>query len=263
MSSHVHDFDIPVARASRPCVGASAANVASTGGTPVPRERIEPEHDNFAAVDIWHVRLMQIAPSACLSADERDRADGFKFERDRIRFVACRSALREVLAEYLGLSPRDVAFSYGSYGKPYIEGCEIRFNVSHSGDDALIAVTRGREVGIDIERLDARLDPEQLGRRYLTPAEWAFVGNTRSDKRLEAFLGCWTRKEAWAKAVGPGIAGGLSQFDTSESLNRATGLLRDRAGGDWLIVELKQIQGLIGAIAVQGNQTAVSYHTFG
>lgn len=215
-------------------------------------------------VHVSHVRLSTPARAELLSDDERLRAERFRIDRDRERFIACRAALREILGGYLGLSPAAVVFSYGPHGKPYVAESEFRFNLSHSGDDALIAVAQGRQVGIDLERRDARLNIEQLAASFLTAGERAFVESPPNGKRMEAFLSCWTRKEAWAKAIGTGIAENPARFDVSESLKRAKHELRDPNDGSvWTIVELDLPGKSIGALAVQGEGISVSYRKHG
>lgn len=215
-------------------------------------------------VHVSHVRLSTPARAELLSDDERLRAERFRIDRDRERFIACRAALREILGGYLGLPPEQVVFSYGPRGKPYVAESEFRFNLSHSGDDALIAVAQGREVGIDLERRDARLNLEQLTASFLTAGERAFVESPPNGKRMEAFLSCWTRKEAWAKAIGTGIAVNPARFDVSESLNRAKHELRDPNDKSvWTIVELDLPGKSIGALAVQGKGISVSYRKHG
>ena len=178
--------------------------------------------DDGSAIDIYHVGLLQPLADLLLSENDPRAARRFRFEQDRRRFVVCRSALRRILGRHVGVPAKQVVFSYEPLGKPYLAGSKIQFNVSHSGDDALIAFVHGREIGIDIERPDARLNPDELIAHFLNPSEKAFVESGASENRLAAFLSCWTRKEAWAKAIGTGLTEDPRRFDVSASLHSAT-----------------------------------------
>lgn len=173
-------------------------------------------------VHVWRITL-EPPPAglarlaARLSPDERRRAARFHFERDRRRFHAARGALREVLAGYLGEEPERLGFVEGLHGKPGLaqaHGGELRFNLSHSGELALCAVSR-RELGVDIEQLRALPDAGALARRFFSADETAALEALPATERLSAFFRCWTRKEAYLKAVGAGLLQPLDGFDVS------------------------------------------------
>jgi 4'-phosphopantetheinyl transferase len=147
---------------------------------------------------VWQLELDKPPPSSCLSPDEQARAERFRFARDRQRYTACRSALRLLLGEALGITPEALVFTYGPQGKPQCS--EIAFNVSHSNNLALIAL--GAE-GVDIEKLRTDFDPHELGRRVFTESELAAL-QTHTD-----FFAIWTRKEALIKAEGGGFSSPL------------------------------------------------------
>jgi 4'-phosphopantetheinyl transferase len=170
---------------------------------------------------VWAVRLDGNADGAApsleaLSADERQRADEFRLERPRRQFVITRRALRRLLAQYLVLPPAEVEFTFEAIAKPRLAKkhamSELRFNVTHSGDLALVAVTRGCDMGVDVERFRTVKQLEQLARRYFHPQEIEAVLQTPREERNAAFLRCWTAKEAVLKAFGTGIAGCLDAF---------------------------------------------------
>jgi 4'-phosphopantetheinyl transferase len=170
---------------------------------------------------IWAVRLdgdpdRVTSSLEALSADERHRADEFRLERPRRQFVVTRSALRQLLGQYLNLPPTEIEFTFEAIAKPRLAQKHapsgLRFNVTHSGDLALIAVTRGCDVGVDVERFRTVKQLEQLARRYFHPQEIEAVLQTPSAERNAAFLRCWTAKEAVLKAFGTGIAGCLDAF---------------------------------------------------
>lgn len=220
--------------------------------------------EDGSTVRVWRVGLSIPVTQTLLSADERERAERFRFERDRNRFTACRSALRQILANRLNQPAHQIVFAYGPRGKPYLPGSDIRFNLSHAGDDALIAIAQGREVGVDIERPDGRLNPNELAAQFLTASERAFVDAAPADQQLSAFLTCWTRKEAWAKAMGTGLAEDPQRFDVGTSLNCATSVLRDAATkAQWTVLDLFLADGLTGAVVVEGTKLTLNLQRFG
>jgi len=211
-------------------------------------------------VHVWHVPLSIPVRPSLLSEDERLRADRFRFDRDRDRFVACRSALRQILGDYLHQPADRLVFGYGRSGKPTLAGADLRFNISHSSDHALIAVAFGREVGIDVECPGMRINAAEIAARFLTLSEAAFVRSAPPEPQDAAFLACWTRKEAWAKAVGTGLSEDLGRFDVSQSLHRTAQVLIDPMTGlEWLITELPTEFSAVAALAVEGRELSLSY----
>jgi 4'-phosphopantetheinyl transferase len=154
-----------------------------------------------------------------LSPDEVARVDRFRFDRDRRRSTVARGVLRTLLGGYLGEDPRRIAFRYESHGKPALAGPPaergIRFNVSHSGEIALFAFTLGRELGVDVELVHSMEDAEQIAKSFFSAAENAAFRSLPRELRDEAFFNCWTRKEAYIKAVGEGLSFPLHVFDVS------------------------------------------------
>jgi len=160
-------------------------------------------------VALWLVGLHQ-APSraamAVLSDEERQRAARFHHEADRRRYLAAHVALRERLGQYLGRAPRSLAFHTGSHGKPLLAHGVHPFNLSHSGDLALIGVSDDCEVGVDIEIWREVGDAAQLAQSVFGPQERAALSGLVGDERNLAFLRGWTRKEACLKALGTGLS---------------------------------------------------------
>lgn len=156
---------------------------------------------------------------ALLADDERARAARFRFDEHRARFIVFRARLREVLAAELGADPRDVRFDYGERGKPRLaapwSASGLEFNLSHSADRALLAVTRGRPVGIDLERTDRKTHCLQLAERFFSQREVAALLALPAQQQRPAFFTCWTRKEAYIKARGEGLALPLADFAVS------------------------------------------------
>ncbi len=165
-------------------------------------------------VDVWLVALDGDQSDAVLDARERTRAARFVRDEDRRRWTAARTALRRLLAAYVDADPRALRFAAGPHGKPRLtadEGGragELRFNLSHSGELALIAVACGREIGVDVELPRRAVDHVAIARRVLTAAEADHIAAIADPRKRErAFLQAWVRWEAVLKCRGTGIGG--------------------------------------------------------
>jgi 4'-phosphopantetheinyl transferase len=154
------------------------------------------------------------ASEATLSADERARAKRLPVARDRERFVAARGGLRTILGSLLGMMPAEVRFRYGPRGKPELDGAPdpvVHFNLSHSGDRALVAVSRSQQVGVDVEQVRPVPGLLPLVTRFFSDREReAIFGD---EEPVEAFFYHWTLKEAWLKASGLGLGGPLRDIE--------------------------------------------------
>jgi 4'-phosphopantetheinyl transferase len=180
-----------------------------------------PRHDalHLRLVDLRQAAPAEAAVRCFLSRDESERAARFHFDADRSRFVLTRGWLRVVLARALGAAPERLEFSYGARGKPALGGgfqdAPLSFNVSHSGDYALIGLAAGQAIGVDIERLRPMPDFESIATGYFSAAETrAILGHAEGD-RLRAFFRCWTRKEAFMKVSGEGMGIALDGFSVA------------------------------------------------
>lgn len=201
-----------------------------------------------------------------LAEDERARAERFYFQTDRERFIVARGALREILGGYLKKAAKSVSFCYGPHGKPALArdsgGNAIRFNLSHSQGVALYAVTRGREIGVDLEFIREGLEIEQLAERFFSQREIAAFRGLPVGLRKHAFFLCWTRKEAYIKARGEGLSLPLDQFDVSLIPGEPAALLRTQADPDealcWSLTELSIGPDYVSAVAVKGHGWSVS-----
>jgi 4'-phosphopantetheinyl transferase len=167
-----------------------------------------------ADLDLGSEELRLLA--AVLAADERERAERFLRPADRSRFVAGRGLLRLVLATYLGWPAGALQFSSGPAGKPALRGTDrLRFNLSHSAGRGLVAVASGREVGVDLERIDEGLSWPELC-RFLPEREQRRVRTSHPADRRRAFFESWTRHEALLKAQGLGMGlAGAAKADTT------------------------------------------------
>ena len=190
-----------------------------------------------------------------LSVEEGDRAERFKFDQHRRDFVVSHGILRLLLGEYLKTSPADIIFSHGTKGKPAVTdtGLSIRFNMSHSGRMAVYAFTAGCEVGVDVERIRPMTDMEDIAARFFSAEEAAELKDVEEANRTQGFFNCWTRKEAYIKAVGDGLSLPLDGFRVSLKPSEPAELLS--LGGDaqaaklWTLHHFVPATDYIGAIA--------------
>ena len=202
-----------------------------------------------------------------LAADERTRAERFHFQRDRENFITAHGVLRAILSLYLNRGPESLSFCYSSHGKPALAcksgGDAIRFNMSHSHGVVLYAVTRGRDIGIDVEFIRRDLEAEQIAERFFSPSEIATLRALPSSLRRHAFFLCWTRKEAYIKARGEGLSIALDQFDVSLIPGKPAGLLSTRPDSDealgWSLQDLTLDLGYAAALAVAGRGQNLSF----
>ena len=196
-----------------------------------------------------------------LSPAERARAESFVFEWDRRRFVAARARLRQLVAARIGTCPESVQFRAASRGKPSIvrtaSAPDLRFNLSHCDDLAAYAFTIGREVGIDIERVRTLRDADAIAVRFFSAAENAAYQALEPEARPVGFFNCWTRKEAFIKAVGEGFALPLDTFDVSLAPGEEPRIIRvGEASGDecgWRLSSFLPGPGFVGAVVVHSG----------
>jgi 4'-phosphopantetheinyl transferase len=198
------------------------------------------------------------ALSLALSEDERQRAGRFAFERDWRRYIVSRGRLRQLLAERLGITPHAVRFVYGRRGKPALApapGISLRFNVAHSGELALYAFAEYREVGVDVEAVRGLPDADAIAARFFSRREYEDYSALAPLYRRRAFFSCWTRKEAYIKALGDGLYHPLDAFDVSLAPGEPARILRvEEAPGEtcgWEIESLVPAPGYIAAVVVE------------
>lgn len=171
-------------------------------------------------VDVWRISLDLPAASvklleSTLSTDESQRAARFHFPEDRSRYIVAHGSLRDILARYLRCESRELNFYTDDYGKPALKDHKLEFNLSHSGEYALVAVTQKRKVGVDVELIRSDLEIENIASRYFSQSEVSELLALPSEQRVLGFFNCWTRKEAYIKAHGSGLSLPLDSFDVS------------------------------------------------
>jgi 4'-phosphopantetheinyl transferase len=226
---------------------------------PLPRLESREVHIWAAALDVVPAELEPL--TATLSATERERAARFHFERHRNRFIAGRGWLRATLGHYLRTDPGALDFTYGANGKPALGGAFARaswhFNLAHSGPMALLAITRLGEVGVDIEEVRPLPDAEELVARFFSARETALFRELPEDQKPAAFFNLWTRKEAWLKATGEGIAQSLHLVEVSFLPGEPARLLgvpeAFATGPVWNLCELAPAYGFAAALALAGE----------
>lgn len=191
-----------------------------------------------------------------LDSDERARADRFKFDRHRRRFIVGRGVLRHVLARLLGRTPASVAFAYGEHGKPSVAGSDVPFNLSNSSDLATIAIGGSSELGVDVERLRSMDDAEAIASRFFSTPEVDAFRSLETEDRDHGFFRCWTRKEAYIKAIGDGLTMPLDRFQVAFGSGEAPRFLAigdDPEEADaWQLLHFEPAPDYLGALALRG-----------
>lgn len=221
-----------------------------------------------ASLDLDDNRLQAL--DGVLSPDERERAGRFVASFHGRRYVAARGVLRTILSRYAGAGPAEIWFSYGPHGKPFLAAAagrnEIRFNVSHAADRALIAVTQGREIGVDIESIARRPFDAEVVRRFFSPREELVIRSAPETERTALFVTFWARKEACIKASGFGLSFPLASFDVSGDAREPRAVASGEAAAPgtraWTLVDVETVSGFAAACAVEGAGLKVMCEEF-
>ena len=197
-----------------------------------------------------------------LNDEERRRADRFVFAHDRTRFAVSRGLLRVILGHYLDRPAASLEFVVNVHGKPALNASSntdppIRFNLAHSGPWVVYAVTLGREIGVDIERVRPEFGGFAIAERFFAPGEVATLHALPEEARSLAFFHGWTRKEAYIKAKGKGLALPLDEFEVAIDPERPASLLSTLPdpleASRWSLVEIPAEPGFVAALCVEGN----------
>ncbi|MBB6486250.1 4'-phosphopantetheinyl transferase superfamily protein [Rhizobium lusitanum] len=222
-------------------------------------------------IDVWSWRLDVPPPDldmpvALLSPDECARAGRFAHDRDMHRFIIARSRMRLILARYLGLAPQSICFSYNESGKPSVSGSGIspvHFNLTHSADLAMLAVSDCYTLGIDIE--EVRFLKEDIAKWFFSRRECETLRSLPAEAYLDGFYRCWTRKEAFVKAQGSGLSLPLDSFDMVFDRSNISRLDRFEGHPDaprnWAVLELVVPVNFAGAVVAStgGHQVELRY----
>lgn len=195
-----------------------------------------------------------------LSDDERTRAKHYHFLRDRTKFLVRRGMLRVILGRYLSVEPNRIQFDHGTYGKPRLaskfDSDRLEFNLAHSHNLAVYAFTRKRRIGIDLEKIQPLPNLEQISSQFFTSQESEKIQRLDGNARLLAFYHCWTRKEAYVKAIGNGLTHPLDQFQVSVEPTQPARLVRVKGQSQetarWSFKSFVPASGYVSALAVEG-----------
>lgn len=238
-------------------------------------------------VQVWQISLQGFASKsdeliryyrACLSPDEKDKADRFRFPEDRRRFTIARGTLRHLLSHQLNQNPQDVVFCYGKYGKPSVAavgsqanetrtsfhslaeaGCEFHFNLSHSGEMALCALGYERSVGVDVEAVKPIKRLDGLMKRTLVAEEQRQVAMVTAAAQPREFLQRWTCKEAYLKAIGLGLAQPMQTVEVCLSPPQFLQVPESCLEG-WHLHVVSLPEGYVGALAIAGKAEITQHH---
>ncbi|MBI1790832.1 MAG: 4'-phosphopantetheinyl transferase superfamily protein [Acidobacteria bacterium] len=219
-------------------------------------------------VHLWYVRLEGSAECEgaffqTLSPDEKVRARGFHFERLRKTYTLARGVLRALAGSYLDTPAAGIEFRYGPNGKPSLAraDCRLRFNLSRSGDLAIYAFARDCELGVDVEELRPMPGLERIAAEFFCPEECADLAVVDESSRERAFFNCWTRKEAYIKALGDGLSLPLDSFRVSLHPEQPAALLEVRGqpdeAGRWSMRHLIPAAGYAGALSLRDCEPIV------
>ncbi len=230
-------------------------------GFRMPRIELAEDEVQLWRVDLEAIRSHESSWQELLSSDETNRAARFHFAADRQRFIASRAWLRTILAAFLVAEPSELNFSYSKNEKPFLGSAHaesgITFNVSHSGGIALYAFARRRQIGVDVEQIRRDFDVESIAHRFFSASEQKQLAALPGSEKVDAFFRCWTRKEAYIKAIGEGLSLPLSQFDVSLKALETNALLATRPDSSeaerWMIREVPGGPGYSAALCVRGR----------
>ncbi len=223
-------------------------------------------------VDVWSVALEDSASdvaslSASLSRDERARAARYHFDKDRRQFIIARGVLRNILASCTGVPPQDLRFGYSPLGKPGLHpdyGSDLHFSVSHTDGRALYGITRGRAIGVDIELVRHGVAHEEIATRFFSPKESATLRSLPEDERTQAFFRCWTRKEAYVKALGGGLSIPFDRFEVTLRSDDPVELQPipgpEGTREPWSLWEVVSGPDYIAAVAAEGRGARLTRH---
>jgi len=250
--------------ADPPAGGASVEQqTPSESGWPSP-----PTHPALAGdeIHVWCAGLDKPvsdlhAFAGLLSESERKRADRFLLDRDRHRFIVRHGLLRMILGRYLNMDPAHLAFTYESRGKPMVclpdDTPPFQFNLSHSNGLALIGATRQAALGVDVEQVRFVPEADQIAAKFFSPQESAVLNAIPEEQKMEAFFNCWTRKEAYLKATGEGIADALPRIEVSLTPGQPARLSKINGNAFtaslWRLSGLAPAPGFVGALAIKAD----------
>ncbi|MFZ1517962.1 MAG: 4'-phosphopantetheinyl transferase superfamily protein [Ignavibacteriaceae bacterium] len=182
--------------------------------------KLNPDQIIICTLDMSTISEKKIILDGFLSSSELDRSEKFKFENDKYRYITSRSVLRNIIGKLLSLDPKLIKFLTNEFGKPFLDPAEysnLKFNLSHSGDQIVYAFCLNTDVGIDIEYINYSINHIELANSFFTANEINFLLNSAHEKNnIEKFFSIWTRKEALLKSIGTGLMPDIKTIDVLE-----------------------------------------------
>lgn len=227
-----------------------------------------PASVSFCNVDLWQVSLTDwpnigAACQALLSNSELQQADSFRFDKGRERFILGRGMMRAVIGRVIGTAARDVVLNFSGQGKPHLPDADaVQFNLSHSGELIILAVTRSAQIGVDVEAFRHLPRRDQIAKGILGSDELSRYEALSDSQRQTAFFTIWTRKEAIVKAVGRGLCFPLTDVEVSYSSDARVLRFGDHVADavPWHLNRLDCPDGYVGALATSLPTGEISCH---
>jgi 4'-phosphopantetheinyl transferase len=221
---------------------------------------IRPDDVHIWAAPLWELRLDWIQ-SLILSRDERQRAARLRSRQRQREFVAGRALLRVLLAAYTGTPAASVRIAYGRFGKPALEepygGPRLTFNASRSHGLALYAFGCGRQVGVDVERLQPRFPCDGIAQQFFCRAERVRLAKLYGSQLTRTFFDYWSAKEALLKARGDGLSGGLNDIDVHQLDENQVAVITEPTSRVWTVMRLEPKPDYAGAVAIEGTDATL------
>ena len=221
-------------------------------------------------VHVWQISTLQHLGYldkyySLLSELEKNNADNFKFNKDQVRYIVAHAMLRLILIKYLGYTHCDFELNYSKFGKPCINSLfnknGVEFNLSYSHDMVIIAITRGKTVGIDIEKINYDIDENEIINAYFSEKEICRLNAVDNLQRKDLFFRYWTIKEAFIKAKGEGLSYGLNNFTVQVSEMGGYELLEDHFSSSdldsWNIKKIDTEVEYVASLVVEGSEAKI------
>ena len=212
-------------------------------------------------VHIWRADLeldeyFQSSFLKLLSPDEKNRAQKFRFAKDSRNFIAARGILRSLIGKYLEINPAEISFQYSKFGKPGIaNNNSLQFNISHSQNIALFAFTKKFNIGVDVEFVNPNIEVKDIAAKFFSTNEIMNLLALPEQQQALGFFNCWTRKEAFIKAVGEGLSFPLDKFEVSLEPGKPAKLLAThwdpKAVSKWSMYSMSPGANFVGSLALR------------
>lgn len=204
---------------------------------------------------------------ALLDPEEQARAQRFHFKKDRKHFIASHGILRKLLSAYLTVAPQALNFSYTDFGKPFLtDHSELQFNLSHSQNVALFAMTLNHSVGVDIENINRECDMDAIAQRYFSAREYSILKNLSGTEKIQTFFNGWARKEAYLKAHGQGLSYSLDKVEVTMRIDEPAKFLaihdEKENVSEWSLHALAPLANYAAALAVKNHSEKIELFKF-